>query len=674
MTPTEFLELFPGPFNFLRRDPEEIRGLMPDIDSSLPSPHQIFLADEEATPIQGFPILLSPGMRHLSEALEAFLEAEERVQVAVFQRRSFDRKAHSQAWERYRSHLARVIENVTLSSYGRAFPATFWLYHSLDVARVLRDAPRRLLRLDLKIARRHGDSIKFRVLDRYLSFVFTETYELAGRLAERTEGNEEELFPRLLSHMRDNVLIFTEEHISRNLEELASYFHGCLRVDGRDLRNRLEALEDWHRASLDRPGPLRLVVEHLLRASPLPSNLGEPDPASRGRELLTRPGYARFLAEQPDYPARRLLDPSGVEQWESLLLKLKEFELIHTVRRFLVPVREHQGQLVFRSEGATRSLPGRRSLVLSPATRPLDFMAPWVVEPLVHRFGLIYDLTDFSEVVSVIRRSGSDLQDGSFRQIFTFQRRINRLARDFRLSLEKYLGDGAFYSSRHGSKLVHAAVMIQRAYRQAVEQGLPFDRGVRIALNFGPYRLLPIGFGDGGPERYEFFGHGVVELTRLITGKSSKEIDEIQNMLINQGYPEQTVYRFFSPLVKRDADFMERREKARRFYAYVNANGQLINEGIVATDAYIAQLEIDIQGTPLYRVEDGDRRYIAYGQPENPDFLVALRRLGNAHLKGLGKVPIFEVVDGARWQGLKLPRAETDSLQQALKQLAPAGL
>ncbi|MEZ5313418.1 MAG: hypothetical protein R2862_07045 [Thermoanaerobaculia bacterium] len=124
-------------------------------------------------------------------------------------------------------------------------------------------------------------------------------------------------------------------------------------------------------------------------------------------------------------------------------------------------------------------------------------------------------------------------------------------------------------------------MQIQRAYREALAKGFPFCTGLRIALNHGQYRLLPIQIGsrEEGGDRYEFFGHGVVELTRLTTGKASREIDEIRNLLITQGYPEATVNRFFAPMLRRNVDVIDKREEARGFYAYINPNGSLVNEG-----------------------------------------------------------------------------------------------
>src|SRR5829696_5497491 len=130
MNPTSLLQWLQGPFNFLRLDPEEIRHVIPDLQRTLPLPRPVFLEDESATPIQGFPILLSEGMESLRAALRQYVEAEEAVQLAVLRRETLDRKVHVQAWDKYLALLSRAVENSTLSSYGRQYPAVFWLQHS----------------------------------------------------------------------------------------------------------------------------------------------------------------------------------------------------------------------------------------------------------------------------------------------------------------------------------------------------------------------------------------------------------------------------------------------------------------------------------------------------------------------------------------------------------------
>lgn len=641
MNESAILPLLQGQLSFLRPDPEEVRRVVAAGRLTLPRPQPIYLEDEGATPLTGFPILVSDRLRALRQALIEYVLQEERFQRGIYRREAGDRKAYAQAWEGYRGHLARAVENTTISSYGRQFPELFWLHHSLDLAAILKDTPRRVTREDPELGRRHGDEIKYRVYDRYVDRLQSTTYDLVQRLASDTDEVEEELFPRLLTRMVDNVLIFTEDHISPNLAELNSYFAGHLRLDGRDLRQRLDALAAWHRERLAADGELARAVRHLLGGDP-----------ERGRELLVRPGYAAYLAELPGYDAGALLSPAQVQVWERLLWKLKEFELLHALRRLLVPVQRTAEGLVTSRDALNRTLVGRTELNVSSTTRPFDFMAPWVVDPQVHRFGMIYDIADFSDVVSVLRRSGAEIQDSSFRKMFRFQRRINRMADGRRLKMEKYLGDGAFYSGRRGQRMLVAAIHVQRLYQQALAEGFPFDRGIRIALNYGQYRLIPIHVSETGAERYEFFGHGLVELSRLTTGKATREIEELKTMLVNLGYREDVVHRFFAPLLQRNVDTVDRREEARPFHAYINRNGNLVNEGVVATATFLEQLDAENRFHDLRRATLADRRYVAIEVPDPPGaaadprtLKVGLRKLGIASLKGLDKLAVYEVVD-----------------------------
>jgi len=271
------------------------------------------------------------------------------------------------------------------------------------------------------------------------------------------------------------------------------------------------------------------------------------------------------------------------------------------------------------------------------------------VDPRVERYGLIYDISDFSHTVSMLHRAGEERQDEAFRMMFRFQRRVNRLAIARRVKLEKYLGDGAFYSSREPANLLVCAIHLQRFYAQALQDGFPFDRGLRIGLNFGAYRLIPMG--SGRPEereRYEFFGHGLVELSRLVSGKATQEIDEVKTMLINHGYPEPTVHRFFGPLAEANLDVVDKREEERPFHAYLNRNGTLFNNGLVATHSYVAQLDRQLGPVPLSRGSDGERSYVVLGLDDNGERLpIGIRKLGVARLKGLERLAVYELVDGA---------------------------
>jgi hypothetical protein len=663
MNPTSFLQMLQGPFNFLRPDPDEIRRLLPDLQRLLPMPRPIFLEDENATPMQGFPISLSRGTLELRAALRGYFQAEEAVQVAGFKREGHDVKAHTQGWERYAALLNRALENATISSYGRQYPAVFWLFHSLDVARLLKEVPKRILRRDTELGRRHGDAIKYRIFDRFLDRVLSTSYDLVQRLAGTTEEVEEELFPRVLTRMRDNVLLFTEDYISRDLSELGSYFNGSLGIDGRDLRKRLDDLARWHFEQLAADPGLRTTVTHLLHA----------DPRGDSRDLLCRPGYVTYLATLKSYDPARLLPPTTLQVWEGLLVKLKEFEMLHGLRRLMVPIEvEPGGRMLGRELPPGRAVAG--DLVLSTATRPLDFMQPWVVDPRVERFGMIYDISDFSQTLSMLHREGNERQDDAFLAMFRFQRRINRLAASHRAKLEKYLGDGAFYSSREATNLLICSIYLQRYYVEAVREGLPFDRGMRIALNFGPYRLIPMGSRPEEGERYEFFGPGLVELSRLTTGKATQEVDEVKTMLINQGYPEATVHKFFSPLSSKNVDVVDKTEELRRFYAYINRNGTLHNNGMVATGAFIAHLERELNRCPIYRGQEGDRSYVFLALEDAGEKLsLGFRKLGMAHLKGLEKLAVYEIVDGVELDPAALKRIYGETLAAAIERDAGGG-
>jgi hypothetical protein len=656
MKSTSLLQLLQGPFNFLRADPEEVRRIFPDAQRSLPMPRAIFFEDESATPFHGFPILTSPGMTALRESVRLYIAAEEGLQVAALKREPQDLKTAGVLWERYRQLLTRAVENATISSYGRQYPAIFWLHHSLDVARALKDTPKRILRADTEIGRRHGDALKYKIFDRFLDRLLATIYDLMQKVAGATEEAEEELFPRMLTRMRDNVLIFTEDYIGRDLAELGSYFGGSLHIDGRDLRKRLDELATWHAEQLPRDTALLGLAAHLLHA----------DPRNDARDLLLRPGYTSYLATLRGYDPARLLPPPLVQVWESLLLKLKEFELLHGLRRTILMI-EMRGNVPITKELPGVRGPGRGEIRLSTATRPMDFLEPWVVDPRVERFGMIYDISDFSQTLSVLHRAGTESQDEAFRTMFRFQRRANRLALAHRTKMEKYLGDGAFFSSREALNLLICSLHIQRFYVQALNEGLPFDRGMRIALNYGSYRLIPMGGRPEDGERYEFFGPGLVELSRLTTGKSTQEMGEVKTMLLNQGYPETEVHRFFAPLTAKDVDLVDKKEESRRFYAYLNQNGTLHNNGMVATHPYMTRLEKELGRRALQLGSDGERGYVLISIEDAGETLLAgIRKLGMAHLKGLEKLAVYEIVDGATLDSASFSPLEGKPLVDAI--------
>jgi hypothetical protein len=632
MSAPPFLRGLGGPFHFLRPSEEELRELFPEGLEVLPQPQRIFLADERATPVLGFPVLISDEGRALDAALDRVVEGEEKLAIAMARRKPDDSRAYTAAQDAYRGLLGKALNNVLTASYSQHQPGLFWLYHSLSLSRAIRDLPRRLARRDAALGREQGEALRFAILERLLDRILTIAYDVAHRVARETGEGEDRLFPRLLLRMRDNLFIFSETHISANLSELQGYFQNRLLVDGRDFSRRIEALHRWHQREIERASDLRAMAS-VFKVSP--------DAAG---ELLRVPGYVRAMSARPTYDKEQLLDGTLLDLWEGLLVRLKEFEVFHALRRLIVPVEQTQEGLV--GSGRRSLVPGR-PLVLSPATRPVDFMSPWVIVPDFERCGLIYDLAEFSEALARLPVSGTAAEDEGFRAFVRFQRRIARLASERKLRLEKYLGDGAFFSSRDAFRVFVSAVRMQRCYSESVAGGMPFVRGVRIALGFGSYRFLPLPADEeGAAERQEFFGEGLVELSRLTTGKALREIDEVRMLMLNLGYPEGSVNRFFAPLLSERLEVVDTEHEKRRFFAYLNRNGTLVNEGIVATGRIIERLSEEIGPRPFNVDLIEGNRYVTLDLEDADGVLrIGLRKLGLASLKGLDQTYVYEVID-----------------------------
>ena len=420
---------------------------MPDLLRVLPMPRPVFLEDESATPLQGFPVLLSAGLLELrARSAASYIDAEEVVQVAGLRREGHDVKAHTQAWERYAALLSRAVENATISSYGRQYPAVFWLHHSLDVARLLQGGAEtnpQAGQRDRPPPRRRHQVPHPRPLPRPRPVGHLRPRAAARRRHRGGRGGA--LPPPADPPARQRPAVHRGLHRPRprRADELLQRLAGDRRPRPAPAARRAGALA------------LRAARRPTPACAPPSPTCSSADPRNDGRELLARPGYVAYLATLRAYDPERLLPPPLVQVWESLLVKLKEFELVHALRRHdradRGPRRRHgRARAAARAGGAPRG----GELRLSAATRPLDFMEPWVVDPRVERYGMIYDISDFSATLSVLHRAGNASQEGAFLAMFRFQRRINRLAVSHRAKLEKYLGDGAFYSSREATNLL----------------------------------------------------------------------------------------------------------------------------------------------------------------------------------------------------------------------------
>ena len=589
-------------------------------DELLPRPYRIFFADEAQPAVFGFPVRSSPAIAELVSRLDRWMTEELVCQTS----RHAEREKAQQALAAYSATLLRACENAMLSNMLVDYHGILWLAHSQELAKQFASIPRRVGAIDTQLARTSGDAIKYRIFARWSA----EVRDVLGRLSTRLAGgleSEQEKGAAFVRLLLDNVLIVTEEFIGPDLRELKSFIAGYLNRDSQTVRDAVERLRA-HAAQRAGTDPTFRSALTLFGVDP---SVGIPI----GLVLDRR--FQDFALSQP--AGQGLLERDERDQLTTLSRRLAEFSVLYQLRRGIVWMTVHPDGQIASAD--------RRGTVYSRSTRPIDFGRPGVVDPMVWRFGLMYDLAAFSEILGTLARSGPKEEIGSYRQMAQFQKRIEAIAERHRLQFEKFLGDGAFYTTRQALRLIRAAVEIQRLYAEMRSAGFAFDKGLRIALNYGYYRLLTMKSAAVSSERVmEFYGPGIVELSRLTTGKATREIEELQNFLIVHGYEPDRVQKFFAPLAQ-GVDTVDHRMHARDFYAYVNANGHLVNEGIVASAGLLQELsqELAHDQAPLSRIRTMWGSCIGFpsGIPAIP--IIGIRLIGSVSLKGLGRLEVAEI-------------------------------
>jgi hypothetical protein len=606
-------------------------GLFGEGAQLLPTPYKIFFADESEPPLEGFPVSESIALRELDTRLDRWIDDE----IAWLLKRSDGIRATTQSLAAYAQQAVKLAENALLSSLLADYHAIFWLAHSADAARQFSSIPRRVGIVDAQTARVQGDELKYRIFSRWTAEMRRQIEALAERVSAAL-GGEEERRIRFFRLMTDNVLIFTDEFIGPDLRELRSFATGYLQVDFNHAIDDLGRLERAARETAARD-PFLAAALRLLRGSATPLR----------RAMLFEPETRRLLTEHPEIG--RTIPSERRQTIDTLTRHVAGFAVLHQLRRAIQ-------WTTMNAAGEVVPLDRRRDVVYSRTTRAVDFGRPGVVDPMVYRFGLMYDITAFSETLGEIARSGRRGEVTSYRQMLHFQRSVLAITERHRLQFEKFLGDGAFYTSRRALRMIYAAADIQRFYSAMRRRGFAFDRGIRIALNYGYYRLLPMKAShDPSDQGVEFYGPGIVELSRLTTGKATKEIEEFQEFLVASGFDLHEVQSFFSPLA-RPGRPVAPAALQREFYAHLDTSGHLVNEGIVASRELVEQLasELAEARVQLHSATAPWARYIVFESPLEDAGFIGLRLIGRVALKGLGRLEIFEIVP---FEPAEVPRA-----------------
>lgn len=605
------LDLFP-----FERDLDLERFLIENLDepSMLPIPAKLFLVDEVRPEGYGFPVAKSISFEELEAKLDKWLEQEIAARIGAKAR-------DAEALDAYRAKVVKLAQNALHSSILADYHAVFWLVHSSQVARLFTALPRRIMAATPQLSRDQADTMKYLIHAKWASAIREAIPEIQNQGAAIAPGLDDRKL-RFLRFVVDNPLIATEDFISSDLRELRSYFTGSVRKDLTPFRRHFDEMRDL----------LRTLIEsdRLFRRSV--ALLGYPEGKLSPLMILDQ-RMQRLLAEHPS--SRVAPDPL---LFELTSRRLVEYFVVHALRRGIVRMTTtKEGDNVVEEHG--------KSVNYSRAIRPMDFGRRGVVEPIIFRYGLVYDITSFTQTLGEIARGGKQDEQISYRQMLEFQRELAEITGRHTLQFEKFLGDGAFYTSRRATRSINAAIEIQQFYSAMRAQGFAFNKGMRIALNYGYYRLLPMQISTDGAEIKEFYGPGIVELSRLTTGKATKELEDIQHLLLTHGYDQMDVYRFFAPL-SRDVDTTEEALQKREFYAYINANGHLINEGIVCSIPFLRQLseEASADEQKFYRLRTPWANYIGFPSASDTSAYIGIRVLGSVSLKGIGSVEVGEVV------------------------------
>jgi hypothetical protein len=613
----------------------------------LPRPYKIFGLDETQAPSSGFPISRSDAVRQVEERLELWIAREIDSILG-------NDGAREQALEEFRSYsryLLKIVENAMLSNFLADYHGIFWLVHSEQLARHFATIPEALANRSSGFSATKGSAMLYRIYTRWSTTMRRGMEQMAERLHPMLEGEEKRNL-EVFEILQKNVLIFTAPGISRDLRELRGFVESFLRENADELLSSLDRIIGHATELAQKDASFRYTLQWVSGTS------GE---IRIGRETLLDERLREFLLHHPE------IAPLESTRTRSLITalyeRIVEWDVLRRLRNGIVWMERNDRGEIVSSDGET---------IFSRSTRPIDFGRVGVLDPIAHRFGLVYDLSHFSQTLAEIARGGVRKEINSYRQMFLFQKKLDEITARHGLKFEKFLGDGAFYTSRRALRLVNAAIEMQRLYGDLKERGFVFDRGLRIALNYGYYRLLPLGARhEANQPLVEFYGPGIVELSRLTTGKSVQALTEVQQYLLSRGYDENDVHRFFAPVMQTNGA-LDRQLHEREFFAHLDQNGNLVNEGIVAPLSLLEQLTLELQEAEMKELLAIDcrwGRYVGFDTGLEGIAAIGVRLLGQVTLKGMNQIEVAEIVPFEKGDCRIDPIADPEGLLPRMRQL-----
>lgn len=591
----------------------------------LPYPNWLY-GDDETRPVAlGFPLKISREWEVFCRGLARLVGSEAAYRLALLREERFDKAGLVEQRRAFAEAFAEALANALIHDHGQRLPELLWLVVTREASQAVTQAMRTVV-AELPPGRREeADVVRLTIGERLGEICRRAEVEALRRLEGRDLLPPPAATASFSEQLRRDLLPWVFEELGESLLPLATYVERSLHLSRRQFSRLLNEVAPRLERLLSRDGNFRLALTREER------DLQALSP----QRLLLHTGVLALLPawHHPDAPT---LIAQEVQILQQLGEVLTRFEVVAALRRAFFPVAVQDQQLVTRL--------GNQFVVLSPGTRPLDFTQAGVSDSAVRRYGLLFDLADFTHQLEELRRRGKQWEQQGLLHMAKFLQQVEDIRARHRLKFEKFLGDGVFYSARSARPILLAAADLRILYERLRRQGFPFDRGLRLAVNVGTYHLVPMANGKDSRPHFEFFGSALVELVRLTTGKTTKEVEDITDFLISAGYDINRVLEFLEPV--RHESRIPEHARERPYAAFLSENGELSNLGGVVTESFLRELEAELGEVPLLRAE-------AYGvpwlllpydpaRPERP--WIGLRLLGTARLKGIDPGPLAEMV------------------------------
>lgn len=591
----------------------------------LPRPHWLYGEDELRPVALGFPLKISREWETFCRQLARLIAAEGGYRLALLRDERFDKVGLVDQRRAFAEGFSHILENALTHDHGQSLPELLWLLVTRETSQAIAQTMRTISPEIPPHRREEAELIRLTIGERIAELCRRAQVEAARRgehVDPPTSSSESQSLADLL---RRDLLPWVLDELGESMEGLAAYVERALQL------SRAQFSKLLHEVA---PKVARLLARDQNFRSAL--GLLEKDlEALTPPRLLLHGGVLSLLSHWQHPEAPRLI-AQELHVLQRLERILSRFEVVAALRRAIFPVTGHEQQLVARL--------GAQFVTLSPATRPLDFTHPGVTDSAVRRYGLLFDLADFTHQLEELRRRGRQWEQQGLLLMTKFLQQTEEIRARYRLKFEKFLGDGAFYSARLARSILLAAAELRILYERLRHQGFPFDRGLRLAVNVGTYHLVPMATSQGARPHFEFFGHALVELVRLTTGKTTKEVDDITDFLLSAGFDINRVLEFLEPV--RHESRMPDHARQRPYAAFLAENGELVNLGAVVTESFLNDLETELGEVVLRRTEAYGLQWLLLpfdpARPEKP--WIGLRLLGSARLKGIDPGPLVEMV------------------------------